>query len=455
MRITLAQAAEATGGELRQADSDTEVSGVSTDSRTLQAGELFVALPGEHFDGHDFLAAAFTAGARAAVVGRGRSGLPEGRPLLLVEDTLTAYGKIAGWYRRRFDLSVVAVTGSVGKTTTKNMVGSILDRHGPTLVSPGNQNNEIGVPNVLLSLTEEYRYCVLEFAMRGRGEIAYLAEVAAPSVGIITNIGQTHLGRLGSRDAIAQAKAELLHALPADGVAVLNADDFHYDLFAELAPCPTVSFGLEPRADVRIGDVELRGLAGADFTLSVGSEVVPVEIALPGMHNLVNAAAAAAAAWATTGSTQHIAEGLYSCPTEEMRTKVCVTPVGAALINDAYNAAPRSVVAALDMLAELTGRKIFVFGDMLELGDASEEQHRRIGRLCAQRDIDWLITLGRWAALATAEAAAAGVRSDIVEEPDEAVSLLRAELTSSDIVLVKGSRAMALERVVKGLMNDG
>ncbi len=454
MKITLAEAALATGGELHQADSDIEVCGVSTDSRTLRAGELFVALPGENFDGHDFLAAAFTAGARAAVVGQGRSDLPEGRPLLLVEDTLTAYGKLAGWYRQRFDLSVVAVTGSVGKTTTKNMVGSILGRHGPALVSPGNQNNEIGVPNVLLSLTAGHEYCVLEFAMRGRGEIAYLAEVAQPTVGIITNIGEAHLGRLGSRDAIAEAKTELLHALPADGVAVLNADDFYYNLFAELAPCPTVSFGLNPRADVRIRDVELQGLAGADFSLSVGGEVVPVNVALPGMHNLVNAAAAAAAAWVVTGSTQHIAEGLNSCPTGEMRSEVSTTPEGATLINDAYNAAPRSVVAALDMLAELPGRKIFVFGDMLELGGASEDAHRRIGQLCAERSIDWLVALGQGASLAAEEAAGAGVRVQIVTGPNEAVSLLRTELTSSDVVLVKASRAMALERVAEGLLND-
>ncbi len=455
MRITLAQVVEATGGELRQASGDSEVHGVSTDSRTLRAGELFVALRGENFDGHDFLAAAFTAGAAAAMVSRERNDRPEGRPLVVVADTLAAYGKLAGWYRRQFDLSVIAVTGSVGKTTTKNMIGAILVRQGPTLISPGNQNNEVGVPRVLLSLDGEHRQCVLEFAMRGRGEIAYLAELAAPDVGLITNIGQTHLGRLGSRDAIAQAKAELLHAVPQDGRAVLNADDFYYHLFAELAPCPTVSFGVNPSADVRIENVKLRGLEGADLRLSIGAETVAAKIALPGMHNVINAAAAAAAAWAVTDSTECIAEGLANCPLEEMRSEVHILARGTTLVDDAYNAAPRSVAAALDMLAELPGRKIFVFGDMLELGPASEEEHRRVGRLCVEKGIEWLVALGGWAALAAEEAAAAGVRSDIVEHPDEAVDLLAAELVSSDVVLVKASRGMALERVVEGLMNDG
>ena len=271
----------------------------------------------------------------------------------MVTDTLDAYGTIAAWCRSQFDIPLVAVTGSVGKTTTKNMIGGILSEYGPTLVSPGNLNNEVGVPRVLLSLTAQHQYCVVELAMRGMGEIEYLARIAAPQVGVITNVGETHLGLLGTREAIAEAKAELLQALPDDGTAVLNADDFYYRLFAELSPCPTVSFGHDPQADVRIKEVRLAGLQGVEFVLQIGSESVPVQISLPGRHNVINAAAAAAAAWAVTGSTAKIAAGLAGCPTGEMRTEVHCTAQGAAIINDAYNAAPRSVVAALNMLSDV------------------------------------------------------------------------------------------------------
>ena len=262
------------------------------------------------------------------------------------------------------------------------------------------------------------------------------------------------MGLLGSRDAIAQAKAELLEALPDEGRAVLNADDFYYDLFAELSSCPTVSFGQAPQADVRIEDVKLRGLGGAEFALQIGAESLPVEISLPGRHNVANAAAAAATAWAVTGSTDKIAAGLAACPTEEMRTEVSHTPQGVTVINDAYNAAPCSVVAALEILAQLPGRKIFVFGDMLELGPAAEEEHRRIGRLCVEKGIYWLIGIGRWAALAVGETAAGGLRADVAESAEEAVALIRSELSPSDVVLVKASRAIGLERVVEGLMAD-
>ncbi len=454
MRITLKQVAEATGGELRSGNGALQISGVSTDSRTLQPAELFVALPGEHFDGHDFAAKAFACGAAAAIVERELPELGADQPLIIVKDALRAYGQLANWYRSQFDVTVVAVTGSVGKTTTKNMIGSILARHGPTLVAPGNLNNEVGVPRVLLSLTAQHRYCVVELAMRGPGEIGYLAQMASPRVGVITNVGETHLGLLGSRDAIAQAKVELLEALPDEGTAVLNADDFYYELFAELSSCPTVSFGYDSQADVRIEDVKLRGLERAEFVLQIGAASVPVELGMPGRHNVANAAAAAAAAWAVTGSTDSIAAGLAACATEEMRTEVSHTAQGATIINDAYNAAPRSVAAALEMIAPIAGRKIFVFGDMLELGLTAEEEHRRIGRLCIEHDIYWLIGIGRWAALAVEEAAAGGLRANVAESAEEAVALIRPELIPSDVVLVKASRAIGLEQVVEGLMTD-
>lgn len=451
MRMTPADIAHATHGRLEYAPGRQEVTGVSTDSRIVHSGDLFVALKGERFDGHDFVAEAFSAGAVAALVSREGAELPAGKSLIFVDDTLIAYGRLATWHRRQFDTTVVAVTGSAGKTTTKNMIGSILARHGPTRTAPRTENNAIGVPRVLLSLDEQHQYCVVELAMRGPGEIDYLAQLTQPQVGVITNISQTHLGRLGSREAIAQAKAELLHVLPETGMAILNADDFYYGLFAEMAPCRVVSFGATAGAQVRISDVHLHGLEGSDFSLEIDSEVILVSAELPGMHNVFNAAAAAAAAWAVTDSTAHIAQGIANCPTEEMRTEIRTSPSGATIINDAYNASPSSVAAALELVGQLAGRKIFVFGDMLELGDAAEKEHRLMGQLCAEKGIDWLITIGRWASVAAEEAEQLGLRTDIVQDAEEAVNLLAEKLSSDDVVLVKASRDLALERVAKGL----
>lgn len=451
MRMTLKQITGAMAGRLEEAAGDLPIIGVSTDSRTIRPGELFVALAGERFDGHNFVAETIAAGAVAAVVSKKPSQLPPGSPLIYVEDTLKAYGQLAAWVRAHFEPMVIGVTGSAGKTTTKDMIGVILQLHAPSLVAPRTENNEIGVPRALLGLTEQHKYCVLEMAMRGRHEIEYLAEMAAPHIGVITNIGKTHLGRLGSQEAIVQAKAELLNSLPADGVAVLNADDFYFQLLAEMATCRVISFGTSAQAQVRVTDVNLRGLDGSDVTLWLGPEAISVSLRLPGRYNVLNAAAAAATAWAATSSTQYIAEGLHNCAPETMRGERHIGPEGAVIINDAYNASPTSVAAALELLGQLEARKIFVFGDMLELGEAAEDEHRRIGQLCVQQGIDWLVALGRWAPLAAEEAQSLGVRVDVVDSPQEAVELIKRELTASDVVLVKASRKIALEKVAEGL----
>ncbi len=451
IEMTLGQINEAIQGNLTGAAGDIPVAAVSTDSRTIKPGEVFFALAGERFDGHSFVPEVLEAGALAAVVSKKLPQLPVGMPLISVDNTLTAYGALASWVRRQFEVTVIGVTGSAGKTTTKDMIGSIVGLSAPTLVAPLTENNEIGVPRTLLNLDDSYQYCVLELAMRGPHEIEYLAGIASPQIGVITNIGRTHIGRLGSQEAIAQAKAELLNSLPTQGTAVLNADDFYSPLLTEMATCRVISFGTSPEAQVRATDIRLRGLEGSDFTLQIGAETIPVSMNLPGHHNILNAAAAAAAAWAATGTTTHIAQGLQSCVGEAMRWERHQAPQGAVIINDAYNASPTSVAAALEVLGQVAGRKIFVFGDMLELGETSEREHRRVGQLCAQQGIDWLITLGHWAPLAAAEAESADLRTDVADSPHEAAQLIKAQLTAEDVVLIKASRKIALEKVAEEL----
>jgi len=454
MLPNLTEIAEIIGGRLQGQPLVEQPTRVSTDSRTLQCGELFFALPGEQFDGHDFVAPALRAGAAAAVVSRRLAEIPENAPLIQVEDTLRAYGRLGGWHREQSKARVIAITGSTGKTTTKRLLSGILCRQGPTLVAPGTENNEIGVPRTLLRLTDEHRFCVLEFGMRGRGEIAYLAEISHPEIGVLTNIGASHLGRLGSREVIAQSKAELLQALPPEGRAILNADDFFFGLLQEISAAPVLSFGLSPQADVRAENIELLGLAGSRFGLCLGEQRMDIELPLLGEHNISNALAAAAAAWAATGSTEGLQEGLREAKSEPMRGQVLNLPGPLTIINDAYNASPTSVAAALDLLASLPGRKVLVLGDMLELGEYAEREHRQVGERAAAGGVAWLVAVGPGAAWAAEAARERGLATSSVADAAAALGVLREGLQPGDVVLVKASRRLALEQVVQGLQDD-
>ncbi|NSW58056.1 MAG: UDP-N-acetylmuramoyl-tripeptide--D-alanyl-D-alanine ligase [Armatimonadetes bacterium] len=452
---SLQQIADACKGVLLDADPETKVRNVTTDTRELVAGDLFVALVGEKHNGHDYVARAMELGAVAAVVSRSNE---LASPRIVVEDTLRAYGEIGGLARNDATATVIAITGSAGKTTTKDMTGTIAHLAGPSLVTPATENNEVGVPRLLLRLTPEHRYCVAELAMRGPGEIGYLARICRPHIGVITNIGDAHVGRLGSREAIAQAKGELLAALQPDGVAVLNADDFFYGLYTQLAPCKVFSFGLGDARDselhVTATDVRAQGVEPARFRLVLGDASFPVALRVPGIHNVRNALASAAAALAAGIEAGTIVAGLEDYEGSRMRSQVVKAPSGLTIINDAYNASPLSTPQALDMLGQCSGRRVFVFGDMLELGVESEAAHREIGRLAARRGVDWLITVGPDAAFAAQEADLAGVQANTVETVEEALELLRGALEPGDTVLVKASRGMALERIVEGLLAD-
>lgn len=444
-------------GELLGDSGDLRLSGVSTDSRQVAPGDLFVALKGPTHDGHDHVAAAVDAGAIAALVSKP---LEAPCPRIVVPDTLLAYGRLGAAARQASEALTLAVSGSAGKTTCKQFLGTIAAGAGPSLASVGNENNEIGVPRLLLRLEPEHQYLVVEMAMRGPGEIAYLTGLARPHIGIITNVGDAHIGRLGSREAIAKAKAELLAGLPADGVAVLNADDFFFGLMSEIAPCPVVSFGFGERpegvvAHVRGADVRAHGTDPARFRLHIGPEEALVQLRLPGEHNVANALAAAAGAHAAAIPFGLIVAGLEEAGGAAMRSQVLDAPGGFRIINDAYNASPTSTPRALTMLSESPGQRVFVFGDMLELGPGSEAAHRKIGRLAAAAGVDWLIAVGQEAAYAAEEADAAGIQADAVADPASALALLNGALQPGDTVLVKASRGMALERVVEGLMAVG
>ncbi len=452
--MSLQQVADACAGSVAAKHAALLATGVSTDTRDLVRGDLFVALKGVNHNGHDYVGAAFDAGAAAALVSDPRA-VPEGRPAVVAADTLVAFGRIASAHRLAQKAIVAAITGSVAKTTTKGMLSSVMAGVGETLSAPGTHNNEIGVPQTLVRLCGAHRFCVLELAMRGPGEIAYLAEIVRPDVGVITNIGESHVGRLGSRDAIARAKAELLDWLPEDGVAVLNADDFFFPLFRELAECKVASFGMLPPADFHPADVVSRGLEGASFTLVSPIGTAPVTLSVPGLHNVANSLASAAAAHAMGAGLQQIVDGLSRHTGTPMRMEHVPGMAGALIINDAYNASPDSVGAALELLAETEGRRIFVFGDMLELGDLSEQAHHEVGKRAAAAGVAWLIGVGELAALAAEEAAAAGVRTTSVADAAEAADVLRGELAADDVVLVKGSRGIGLERVVEAVRADG
>ncbi len=450
---TLGEVAAACAGRIDDRWAETQVSGVSTDTRELASGELFLALTGQQHDGHDFLEAARERGAAAALVSEPER-VPTDFPAVIVPDTLEALGRLAAWHRARMAARVAAITGSTGKTSTKDMLGEILRGVGPAVVAEGTQNNEIGVPLTLLRLGPHDAFCVLELAMRGPGEIEYLAAIAQPQVGVITNVGQSHVGRLGSREAIAQVKAELLEHVPAEGAVVLNADDFFFSVFSAMAAARVVSFGIDAEADFRAVAVDAGDVDGVSFRMLTPAGEARVRMAVPGRHSVMNALAASAAAMQLGASLEQVAGALEGFAGSAMRMQRVTGVAGSLVLNDAYNASPDSVAAALAVLGAAQGRKVFVFGDMLEMGAEGEPAHREVGRAAAEVGVGRLIAVGELAALAAQEAGELGVRVSAVGEAAEAVALLRSELREGDVVLVKGSRGMALERVVEGLADD-
>jgi UDP-N-acetylmuramoyl-tripeptide--D-alanyl-D-alanine ligase len=456
--FTASDLASATGGRWIGAP-PAAASGVSTDTRAISPGSAFVALRGERFDGHDFLAEAARAGAACAVVAADRAaGLPPGLPLLAVPDTLEALGGIARFHRRRFDVPVVGVTGSNGKTTTREMIAAILATRGPVLKTEGNLNNEVGVPLTLLRLGPEHQAAVIEMGMSHRGEIARLTAIAEPRVGVVTNAFPAHLEGLGSVDGVADAKGELYKGLPPDGIVVANADDPRMLRRALKSGRKVLTFaaGRDRKADVALLDVLEQGPEGISFLLGVGTKELTVRLPLVGEHNAVNAAAAAAAALALGCSDREIVRGLADVRPVGRRLRVDRLPSGVLLVDDCYNANPASMKAALRTVRQLagSGRALAALGDMLELGAAEDDLHRELGRDAAAAGLSGLATFGPRSRLTHEAALAAGLdpaSAFHTEDPHALAAFVRERLRPGDALLVKGSRGMKLERLVEAL----
>lgn len=455
---------EATGGRLIRGSDRCRFSGVSIDSRTMQEGELFVAIRGDRFDGHSFSESVLEKGAAGMVVREGWEPSRESRfngpgneaDLIVVPDTLRALQDLAHHHRMTFTIPVVAVTGTNGKTSTKEMIYAILDVGLRAFRSSGNLNNHIGVPLSLLKMARETEVAVLEFGMSAAGEIRRLREIAKPTVVVITNVSAAHMDHLGTLDDVARAKGEILEDLPAHGWAVLNCDDSRVLALREEVCGKTITFGFSPEADVTADAIEILGERGSRFCLRVGEDRKTIRLNRPGRHQIANALAAAAVARALGRPMEDIARGLEICDFPAMRWETMVLANGAVVINDAYNANPGSVAAAIGTLEGLAGkrRNIAVLGDMLELGDQSESLHREVGRMVATSGIVTLVTVGDQARRIGETALQYGMARDQVvccNHWMEAVSTLKVLMQADDRILIKASRGAGLERVAEAL----
>ena len=424
---------------------DAEVAGVAIDSRRLQPGELFVALSGERVDGHDYLAAAAARGAVAALVMRR---VDSALPQVLVDDTTLALGDLASAVRAQRSARVVGITGSNGKTTVKTLAAAILSRHGRTHVSTGNYNNEIGLPLTLLALPPDAEYAVLEMGAGKPGDIAYLAAIARPDIGLVNLIAPAHLERMGSVEGVAETKGALYQALPADGVAIINADDAFASFFVGLAGARRqLRFGLEHPADVRADILDAR-VDGSRFVLRTPQGDAEVALPLPGRHNVANALAAAAIALALEVPLATIVAGLQQASAVTGRLVRTALPGGGTLLDDSYNANPGSMAAAIDTLALAGGERWLVLGDMAELGTDARVLHAGIGTRARERGIERLFAVGP---LGAATVAAFGSGAQHFADQPALIAALRAQLHAGVTCLVKGSRSAAMERVAAAL----
>ncbi len=452
-----------TGGTLLQGDVQQRLRGVSTDSRHIQAGDLFVALQGDQFDGHAFVEAAAQRGATVTLVSATWApGAAAGEAyaelaMIAVPDTLVALQDLARVQRQQFAGTVVGITGSNGKTTVKEMTAAVLEQRYATFRSPGNLNNHIGVPLSWLRLPPDIEVFVCEMGMNHLGEIRHLCSIAQPHIGVVTNVALAHVGYLGSLDEVQQAKGELIDALDADGIAVVNADDPRTRALGERAPGRVIAFGRSPEADVRGRVCADHGFDGIVCELEIDGTTWPCQLALPGQHNLSNALAAAAVGMALNVSAPEIVAGLQGYRGMYGRMAIRRLRDDMVMIDDSYNANPDSMRAVLQFLQQVphAGQRVAVLGDMLELGESGPALHREMGALAWQCGISELVVLGELAAMFAVGAREAGMASSHIHRVashQEAIDLLERLLGARDLVLVKGSRGMTMERVVEGVL---
>lgn len=457
---------EITGGRLLEGPEETVVNGLCIDSREVQPGAAFVAFTGEKTDGHEYIGSALDAGARCVVVTRDdeqvRATFTERAhsesTLVLVGDPQGAVEALASWHRDRLHIPVIGITGSTGKTTTKDFVRSVLGTHMRTVATAGNRNNELGVPLTIMDAGADTEVLVIEMAMRGPGQITSLCAVARPTAGLVTNVGVSHMEVLGSQEAIASAKGELVAAIPAEGHVFINGDDAWTARMADAASAPVTRYGLGEDADVTARDVEIAPSGAPSFTLVAPEGAVHVTLPVPGRHNVYNALAAAAVGRYLGVPLESIAHGLAEATFSRWRMETFVSASGVTIINDSYNANPTSMRAAVEALEDVptSGHRVAVLGDMAELGSLTELAHFELGQIVAHSSVDTLVTVGDLGARIADGARAAGMCEDDVRpciDAIEAIEVLDDLVEIGDTVLVKASRVMGLEVVVEGMMD--
>ncbi|HWH47628.1 MAG TPA: UDP-N-acetylmuramoyl-tripeptide--D-alanyl-D-alanine ligase [Burkholderiales bacterium] len=446
--LDLVSAAQALGAH--RVGANAEFTRVTTDSRDIRPGDLFVGIRGERFDGQEFAAQALAAGAVAAMVNEIPRNAGADARLLVVSDTRAALGRLASHWRARFAMPLIAITGSNGKTTVKEMLAAILRQsagENGVLATAGNFNNDIGMPLTLLQLRAQHRYAVIEMGMNHLGEIAYLSRLAKPTTALINNAGTAHIGEVGSTEAIARAKGEIFEGLDEAGTAIINSDDAFADLWRGLAkPRLVVDFGLEKRAAVTARFELLE--AGSLMTVVTPESQFVTTLKVPGLHNVKNALAAATAGYALGIEPKAIASGIASCRGMKGRLQRRRLPSGATVIDDTYNANPESMKAAIAVLAAQTGRRVFVMGDMGELGDAAAAMHAAVGVYAKRAGVEHLYALGDLSAMAVRSFGEGGTHFSTVQDLVAAIAGLMGRDTT---LLIKGSRFMRMERVVEAL----
>jgi UDP-N-acetylmuramoyl-tripeptide--D-alanyl-D-alanine ligase len=476
--LKLADVLEALSGVRPDKDYSVVTQG-AIDSRQVMRGSLFVALPGEHHDGHDFIGEAFEAGAVCAIVSRDlgdqyptidlrnptqpdeindRLARLEGAFCLQVADPLKALQQVAKFWRNKLNVQVIGITGSVGKSTTKEVVAEVLGQRYNTLKNKGNLNNEIGLPLTMLSLTEQHERAVLEMGFYVPGEIQLLCDLALPHIGVVTNIGTVHASRAGSQEEIARGKSELVQALPKDGHAILNYDDPLVRNMADLTKAHVFYYGMDEVVDLWADNVESLGLEGIRFLMHYRqqrnrpAEVLQLRVPLIGRHSVQTALRASAVGLVDGLTWQEIVNGLRSA-SNDLRIIAVRTQSGALILDDTYNASPESMLAALNLLNDLEGRKVAVLGDMLELGSYEQRGHEMVG-IRAAEVVDELVTLGKRGQIiahAALEAGLPATKITILEQVEQVIQYLQPVLKPNDVVLVKGSNMMRMDRIVSAL----
>ncbi len=455
MRFRLGDITQVVGGRIIQGDEMVYGEGVGIDTRTIAPRELYVAIPGAHFDGHDFLEEAKRKEVSAAIVHQGHA-LPPMLPAIAVEDTVQALGDLAFWWRSRFDVPCVAVTGSNGKSTTKEMIAAVLAQAGEVLKTEGNFNNLIGMPLTVLRWKSEHAVAVIEMGMNAPGEIARLAQIARPTIGVITNVTAAHLEKLHTVEAVARAKAELFQEMGPHAFIVVNGEDPWVMKMAALRRGPRITFGMQNDHDVRFLHMETEGLEAMQLKLAVHGHEVELRLPVPGAHNVMNAMAAIAVGVALGMDVNESAHRLEQFRPMPMRFERIQLMDGVRLVNDSYNANPESMRAAFRAVgaARRAGHFVAALGDMLEMGDQAAALHRQLGHDAVCMGVEQLVTLGTFAEAVAAGAREAGLPAKAVQAcstMEELIAWLMETLRTGDVLLVKGSRGMRMERAVSHL----